>query len=418
MTPAHDLNDALRLLGYALGIGLLIGIERGWTNRDEAAGARVAGFRTFGLLGVIGGAAGLIGPVFGAVLLGAAAIIMIMGYYRESSNGRGVSATNMLAALLTLLLGALATQGRPVEALAAAAVITLLLSMRETLHRWLKGMSEAEIRSVARFALISFVILPLLPDRAMGPYDAWNPRALWFVVVLVSGLSFAGYVASRRFGATHGLLITAVCGAVVSSTAVTAAYARRLGSGDGESGPLIAGIALASLVMFVRVQLLTAVLAPFALGSLAIVMVPGLIVAAAFALLALYRAKGGSAADRMKLGNPMELGAALVLALLLAALAVVSRWAEQWLGDAGIAVVLALTGLMDVDAAVITLSGLPPGTIDPNLAGIILAAPIMLNTLVKAGMAMLFAPGRMGVLAAIPLLASVTASAIAIWVIW
>lgn len=417
----EDAIGSLRLLGFAVAIGLLIGLERGWTSREEPAGRRVAGFRTFGVLGMTGGVAGMIPTSLAVIAMIATAAIVLAGYLRETSSGQTVSATNMLVALLTVMLGILATTGHPIEALAAAATVTMLLSMRSVLHHWLRGMTETEIRSVARFAIIAFVILPLLPDRNMGPLLAWNPRQLWLVVVLVSGLSFAGYVASRKLGPTRGLLATAFCGAIVSSTAVTAAFARRLQNDTQNAGPLIGGIAIASLIMFVRVQLLTGILAPYALPMLALIMMPALVIAALLTWSAVRNTRNGAASEathqKVNLGNPLELGSALGLALLVAVLAISSRWAEQRFGYAGIAVLLALTGLVDVDAAVITLAGLPSG-LDARTAAFVLSGPILLNTLFKAALAVGFARNRLGLRAALPLVASVIASGAAVLVLW
>lgn len=415
----EDVVGTLQSLGFALATGLLIGLERGWTARAEKSGQRVAGFRTFGVLGVIGGVAGMVPVVFGAIILAAAAGILLLGYRRETADGTNVSATNMLVAMLAMGLGLVTTLGHPVAALASAAVITLLLSMRNTLHRWLRGMSEVELRSATRFAIVAFVILPLLPDRDFGPYLAWNPHRLWFVVVLVSGLSFAGYVATRRLGATRGLLATAFFGAIVSSTAVTVAFARRLQVDPDRAGPLIGGITIASAVMFVRVQLLSAVLAPYVVPGLALIMTPALIVAALLAFLAVRRNNGHRVTkEEVQLGNPLDLVPALGLALLVAALAVAGRWAQQRFGDSGVAVLLALTGLVDVDAAVITLSGLPTGSLAASTAALVLSGPILLNTLLKAALAVVFAPNRCGLRAALPLVASAIAAAAAMLLVF
>jgi uncharacterized membrane protein (DUF4010 family) len=401
---------SLTMLSYALALGLLIGLERGWTARGEAAGTRVAGFRTFGVLGLTGGVAGMLAPPFGATALLLAGGALLVGYLRQSKRVGGLSATNALAGLLTLVLGMLATSGRSTEALAAAAAATLLLSMRETLHGLLRGMSEAEIRSAARFGLITFVILPLAPDRQMGPLNAWNPHKLWLVVVLVSGLSFAGYVAARRIDPMRSALVTAVCGAIVSSTAVTVAFARRLRTGDEPAGPLTGGIALASVVMFLRVLLLTALLAPFAFPSLALIIMPALVVATVLAAILMRRPGSVRPTDDVKLGNPLDLGAALGLAFLVALMTLASQSAFEHFGNMGIAGVLALTGLADVDAAILALAGLPDGTLDGRMAGLVLAGPVLLNTLLKAVLAVAFAPGRAGLRAAIPLMASVVAA--------
>ncbi|MFN7719332.1 MAG: MgtC/SapB family protein, partial [Sphingomonadaceae bacterium] len=259
---------AYRDLGVALAVGLLVGIERGWRQRDVGAGGRVAGVRTFALLGGLGGIVGPLAQQYGivipAILLGAAAIMLIIGYARSMSGPDDVSVTSLVAALLTLCLGILATSGQPALAMAAAAVVTMILALRSSLHGLIQKLGEADVIALARFAIIAGAIWPFLPDERYGPYDAWNPHQLWLVVVFVTGLSFAGYVASRVFGSDKGILATAAIGGAYSSTAVTALLSHRLRSDDVGHGTLSAGIALATSIMFVRVLLLTAIIADFA----------------------------------------------------------------------------------------------------------------------------------------------------------
>lgn len=218
-------------------------------------------------------------------------------------------------------------------ALAVAAVTTILLVSRERLHGWLAGLDEREVAGMARFGIVALVILPLLPARAMGPYGAINPRDLWMVVVLVSGLSFSGYMLARRIGPSRGLLVTAACGAMVSSTAVTAALARRMG--DGALNRALAGaIAVASAVMLGRALLIVALLAPSILPRLAIALVPALIVTATFVTKALHNPKPLDVVD-LKLGNPFDFRPALILALLVAILSIGTRWALAVFGNEG-----------------------------------------------------------------------------------
>lgn len=404
----------LLALGLALLLGLLIGIERGWSHRDDASGSRVAGIRTFGILGLLGGVAGQVPALPGAIAVLAGAGMLLAGYARQRQTGN-VSATSALVGLLTLLLGYLAASGHHIEALAAAVATTLLLSMRNQIHGWLRGLTAQEVQAIGRFALLSAVILPLLPDVQLGPLDAWNPRKIWLVVVFVSGLSLLGYVATRKLGPRAGLLATAFTGALVSSTAVTVSLARRLHEGSAEQGNVTAGIALASAVMFLRVTILAAVLTPFALVPLVILMMPAALVAILLAGLALARADlSGGEADGAALGNPFDLRPALALAALVALLALGVRWAQIHYGDAGLTLLLALTGLADVDAAVLSLSTLPPGSLAPHAAGLALVAPILLNTAFKGVLAIVACPGRRGVRAALPLFAAVAASLLSI----
>jgi uncharacterized membrane protein (DUF4010 family) len=207
-------------------------------------------------------------------------------------------------------------------------------------------------------------------------------------------------------------------GAMVSSTAVTADYARRLRSGDGPPDILTAGIALASAVMFARVLVLTGLLAPFALPMLAKLMLPALFTATVLALIATRGRVMPSGMGAVELGNPLEIRAALGLALLVAVLGVISHWAMQAFGHIGVAGLLALTGLADVDAAIVTMGNIAPGTLDPHLAGFMLALPVLLNSLFKAAIAIAFAPGRLGRRAAMPILASVAVSAITMVALW
>jgi uncharacterized membrane protein (DUF4010 family) len=393
----------------ATAAGLLIGLERGWRQRAQDAGTRVAGFRTFGLIGLIGGIAGLASdPVAAALGLGVAATLAV-GYWK-SAREDALSATTTIAGVLTFGIGLAALRLSPGIALAAAAGSYIILSARRSMHALLRGLTEAEIEGVARFALVALVILPLLPDAAYGPYDAWNPRRIWMVVVLVTGLSFAGYVAARRFGADRGILIVALTGSLVSSTAVTADLARRLRKEPESRRALTAGIALASIVMFVRVQILVLVLIPRALPTLALAMAPATMVAGALAFLA-WRRQRAEPAPPVPLGNPFDFGPALLLAAMVAILSLVARWALERFGGEGLAVVLGLTGLMDVDAAVLTLAGLPRVALDDAAAGIVLAVPVLANTAIKGIITVVIARGRDGIRASLPLFASLAASA-------
>ncbi len=398
-------------VALALALGLLIGIERGWSQRLDADGARVAGIRTFALLGLTGGLAGeaarLANPGLAAVIVAAAATALLIGYLRTSGRGE-VSATTTIVGIIALGAGVFAATGQGVMASAVAAVTTLVLTMRRQLHRWIGEISEAELHAIARFGLISFAVLPLLPDQAYGPYDAWNPRQVWLVVVLVSGLSLAGYAAAKRFGASRGILIAAGVGAIVSSTAVTAALAARIRNDEGARPVLAAGIALASTVMFLRVVILVALLAPFALPAFAIAAGPATLVSALCTAWSARPTAMAAEPAAPNLRNPFDLAPALLLAALVMLLSLVGRWALDRFGGAGLVMVLAISGMVDVDSAVITASGLPAGALDSVTAGLIFAAPMFVNSLVKAGLIVAIA-GAKGWRAAAPLLLSVAA---------
>ncbi len=395
MLPGLD-QDTLISVALALALGLLVGVERGWTQREQAAGTRFAGIRTYGLLGLAGGLGGGLQaayPALSAVLLTATAVLVVMGYWRSTrsqpATAPSISGTASLVGLLTLACGFVAGAGGHALASAATGVMVLVLAMRHQLHDWIRNLEEREVLAIAHFALISLVILPLLPDTPMGPLEAWRPRQIWLVVVMVCGFSFLGYIAAHRLGASKGTMATAAAGSMVSSTAVTAALAGRLRDGSGDAAMLNSAIALASAVMFLRVMALVGVLAPFALATLLTWTVPAMCVSLVGAwFVGRDQAGAGTAADAaLPLRNPFALGPALILAALVMVLSVAARWVLMHYGDAGLATVLALSGMLDVDSAIITMGNLPRGTVDPRLAALILMPPVLLNTLIKAGAA-------------------------------
>ncbi len=374
----------------SLALGLLLGFERGWSARDQPEGSRVAGLRTFGLLGLLGGMAGVMfaatGPVVPALLVSGAVIALVIGYWREVGDGQWVSATSLIAGLITIAIGFLATTGQMILAAAIAAAVALILATKRQLHSLLERLSEIDVRATIRFVIIAAVVLPLLPDGRYGPYDAWNPRQIWLVVVLVSGFSFAGYVADRVFGRSRGTLATAAIGGLYSSTAVTAALSARLRSGSGGVFLLSAGIALASALMFCRVLALTALLAPTALPTLAVIVVPAALVSTLATLWLVRRSRDETVDETVsaETRNPFDLLPAFGFALLVAAMAVAARWAEQRFGDAGVATLIAISGSFDVDAAIVTVGSLRPGTLNAATAGLVIAIPVLFNTLFKA----------------------------------
>ncbi|PKB14202.1 uncharacterized membrane protein (DUF4010 family) [Novosphingobium kunmingense] len=417
MNPAALSWSQFEAVLLALALGLLIGLQRGWAQRGDPAGSRFAGFRTYGLIGLSGGMAGLlqaIAPALSFILLGATATLVVAGYWRATAGRDRISGTASLAGLITLAAGYLAGTGSYAMASAITGLTVLLLAMRRQLHHVLRHIDEAEIAAIGRFALLAMVILPLLPDTPMGPLDAWRPRQLWLVVVLVSGFSFAGYVGARWLGSTRGLLATAAAGSMVSSTAVTVSLAGKLRDAAGDRVIVNAGIALASAVMFLRVMVLAAALAPRALPTFATLALPGMAISLAGFVLIMrgrgsVRAKEADAAPLPR--NPFDLKPALVLMALTMALTVAARWVLDRFGQAGLATVLALSGVVDVDSAIITLGNLPQDTLSARVAGLVLVPPVLLNTLFKAGTAVGVAGWRAVWPGALTLVAAVLAAA-------
>jgi uncharacterized membrane protein (DUF4010 family) len=402
-------------VGSGLIAGVLVGLERGFKLRNQQEGHRVAGIRTFSLLGLGAGVAGLISRVqpfaAGAILLG------MLGYlalaYAPKLKAKG-DVTSPIAAAATIAVAFLGGMGSVGLALACAAIIVLLLALRDEVHNFVERLDEKDVKALARFAVIALAILPFLPDRNFGPYDAWNAAKLWWVVILVTGFSFAGYIANRLFGAKHGTIATAIIGGAYSSTAVTQSLAQRLGSSEA-GGAEPAGIALASGVMYLRVLVLVAILAQRMLVPFALVIAPALFVGwlAGWWLYRRAPHQKGPAPP----GNPIALVPALTFLVFLALAAVAARWAQSQFGQEGIAVLLLIMGSLDVDAAIVTAGGLPPAAISAELAALALGGTILANMSVKLGVTLAFARSK-GVGAALALGASMFALAISLVVGW
>lgn len=400
----------------ALACGALIGVERGWKLKDQEPGTRVAGVRTFSMLGLASGIAGLVGAtghvaVAAAIVAGALAI-MIIAYAHELTNQR--DSTSAVAAICTIAIGFLAGSGVAWLAIAAASAAVALLALRTELHGFIDRLDEDDVKALARYLIIAGAILPFLPNGHYGPLGAWNPQRLWLVVVLVTGFSFMGYVANRIFGERHGTIATALIGGAYSSTAVTQALAQRLGS-EKVTGAEPAGIAFATAVMYLRIPILVGLLATRVLVPVLAIILPATIIAwiAGFWL---YR-KAPKADAPTPPGNPIAILPALGFLAFVAVAVVLAKWAQGAFGERGIALMLLITGSMDVDVSIVTLGALPATAISPLLAAIAVCGTAVLNMAVKIGITLVYA-GRKGWSAAAALMASVIALAVMIALAW
>ena len=390
--PASPSVDTLLPgLALALAIGLLIGVERGWQQREEKAGSRVAGIRTFAILGLLGGLAGTqlegMAMPLAITLVASAIAALLLGYGLDAHRSGNVSATSALAGIVTLGLGAAAATGQMALASVGAGATVILLAARQPLHRAIRATSEGDIRALLRLVLVVLVILPLLPDQNMGPFDALNPRRLWLVVVVTSGVSFVGYALARWLGAKSGTLLSATVGALVSSTAVTIDSGRRIRAGS--AGPEDnAAVAIASAIMLARGLFLTAMLAPRVFAQVAAIVAPAALVALLAIAILLWRSRtcpDGIARPKVE---PPGLGLALLFAASVAIISILTAWAQTRLGSESGAIVIALGGTADIDAAIAAVGSLRSGSLPVDLAALAIAAAILYNTLLK-GVALL-----------------------------
>ncbi len=412
-----DPETLIRRLGVALAIGLLVGAERHWRERDEAAGSRTMGVRTFALIGLSGGVmaalGGLMDATGAAVMvaggLGALVATVLPFALREAAAAKSFSATTTVAAGITYALGALAVSGQAEAAGAAAVAMTAVLAARESLHEFMSRITWAELRSAIVLLSMTLLALPLVPDAPIAWLAGVNPHKVWMLAVLLAGISYLGYLAVRVLGAGKGLLLAGAAGGLVSSTAVTLSHAIAAAKG-GAPGVLAAGALVAGSVSCLRTAALALIVAP-GTGRL---LAPALVAAAAVhALAALLAARRQDTRKEAAAGpaNPFELWSVLRMAALLAGVGVVAKLAAERLGDAAVVAVAALTGLADVDAITLSVPLLAPTSITAAVAAQAVAAAVGTNILAKTAYAIALGGVRYAVPFALGSLAALAAGA-------
>jgi len=380
-----DLNTLFSLT-TALGIGLLIGLERGWKDREDPEGSRIAGFRTIGLIGLFGGLIATIDQGQGFVLAGglvAIALLLRQGYQDRLKSSDEVSVTTLMAALLAYALGAVAVLGSSQIAAMGGVVTTFLLWIRVPLHAFLDRLNESEISAFLRWLLISIVVLPLLPNQDYGPYDALNPRTIWLMVVAISGLSFLAYVGTKWFGQKSGLLLTAFLGGLVSSTAVTLAVARMVRKEKLVKGVALSAICLAWTMMLIRTGIVVSVIAPNLLKEIAPTLVAMLVVIGIAFSIMLHRSGVQTHGEDMALKNPLDLKEAATFAIVLTLALLISKSAATQFGSKALLLVSSVTGAIDIEAVSLSVPKLAGSIVSSRTAVLAIAFAMMSNTVFK-----------------------------------
>lgn len=387
----EPLSDVAIGLAGALGVGWLVGLERGWSTREQADGSRVAGLRTFSLIGLFGGVLASLPYAALAVPAGLLAMggLLALGYRESMRLGPSVSATTAVTGLLTAALGALAASGHAAVALSAAVVVAILLDSKSNLHGWLRLVELREWRAALQLMVLSMVVLPWLPDAGYGPHDSLNPYRLWWAVVLLAGMSFGGHVVMRLSGPQRGLLWTGVLGGVTSSTAVTLTLARRAALDPASLPVACAGALAAGGVMFVRIAVIVAVMQPSLLHRLAPPLLAGAVVMLVLAAVQWrQRVSAGAAPTDEAALKPFDLGTVLSFGALLAVVTLLVDICKAWFGESGLYGAVAASGLVDVDAIVVSLARrVADESLAETLAVRGIALACLTNMLTKAGLA-------------------------------
>lgn len=390
------LLQSLEGLLVALLVGFLIGLDR---ERAELRKGReaFAGIRTFPLIALAGAVPMILMPVTGPALLvasfAAVAAVTVAAYIRTSAQGE-IGATTEVAAIATFLLGALAGSGQLVAAGATGVAIAVLLVAKPRLEAFSRALTSDEVRAVLELAVISVIVLPLLPRRGLGPWEVLNPFEIWMIVVLVSALSFVGFVAMRLLGERRGLTVTGAVGGLVSSTAVTLAMAERSRADQGLASAAASAAVLASCVMSLRVAVLAGIVNAGILPRLLPVVGAMAVVGGIGAWWLARSAPGESVASGGHISNPFSLRAALTFGAVYALVLLLVRAAQETLGDNGTYAASALSAVADVDAVTIAFSRLGPVADGWRTPAAAVTVAAVMNTLVKLGLGVGLGAGR------------------------
>ncbi len=378
-----DFQVLLRML-VAAGIGFLVGMEREFVSQRDRKKGQFAGVRTFTLIALSGFTAAYVAAeVFPWVFLVSLAgfIALVITAYAQMARHGHAGGTSEISNILVFLLGAMVYADHLLVAVVIAVMMVLLLSFKVSLHRFIGRLREHELRAIIQFVVISALVLPFLPDRSFGPYEIWNLKEIWSMVILVSGVSLVGYLLTKVMGG-KGTLITGMVGGLVSSTAVTLSFSQKSKKAEGSATrDLAISILMASTIMFPRLLLILFIL-DITLAQRLLIPMLALTVVGATASILLHRQNGHSS-ERPPLANPLNFQTALKFALVFAGVKLLVAWAGDEFGEAGTYVASALSGLTSMDAITLSMSRISntPRMLEMATNAIIIAA--VANTIIK-----------------------------------
>ncbi len=386
MDSFTGLSQPLQAFATSLAIGLLIGLER--ERKPDAK----AGLRTFALVAMLGALSALIGRETGSGWILAIGLLVVGGMMlaaiaMDPHDDGDPGTTSVVALMVTYSLGAAIWFGYGTLAVMLAIATTALLYFKTELHGFTRSLSQKDVISILQFAVLSFVVLPILPNEDFGPYDAFNPHQIWWMVVLISGVSLAGYMALRFVEARHGAAVIGFFGGLVSSTATTMVFARHARADESVAPTATLVILLANLMVMLRLAVVSAVLSPSLILPLGMVLGGGLVLGLGFAAFGWRNLHKDGNLPMPDVTNPTEIRTALTFGLIYAIVLFFAAWLQDIAGSKGLYLVALASGLTDVDA--ITLSTLRLHTLQklastPAVVAISLA--ILSNLIFKAGL--------------------------------
>ena len=357
-------QDIFLTFGASLLIGVLIGMQREYAHGSSNGTGLFAGARTFALMSLVGSTAAFLGDALDSdlvfiAIIGLMSLMVIVAYYVTATEREEIGLTSEVAALITILIGAICYLHSIELAAAMGVVTTVLLAVKGELRQFVRVITQEDVFATLQFAVITAIVLPVLPNKTFGapPFDVLNPAQIWEMVIFISGINFLGYILVKIVGPKKGLGISGLLGGLASSTATTMSFSERSKSQTGMEKPFAVAIIVAWIIMFIRVTIEVAVVNSLLLSSvwpaLAAMGLTGLIYA-----VYLYISQTAIDEEELALSNPFELGTAIKFGLIYALVLLGTKAAELYIGEKAIYLTSIIAGLADVDAITLSISDL------------------------------------------------------------
>ncbi len=414
---------------YALGIGILIGLERSTGNASDREdrgktvfekkratdSEELIGIRTYSILSLAGFTSAVIGekfPGLAPVITGGAVVLILLMYYRNREPDYGI--TTELAAIATCGLGAICYFNPQISGVIAL-IITVLLASKRFTKKAVERLKRVEVTDTLKFLVIIIIFLPILPDRTFDPYNAFNPYKVAFLIILISGISFVGYFLTKFLGTEKGLGLTGFLGGLASSTAVTASMSNHVKANPGLSGPCAFAVVLANATMFARVLVIVAIL-DRSLAYRLVWPIGTMTLAASLSVIFLWkrsqRRSGvkGETSKQLVLSNPFSIGPAVKFALFFVVIIFLARIAREYLGNSGLYLASMISGIADVDAITLSIAQeTGKMNLDYGTGAIGITIAVVASSITKSGIAFYSGGMRFGILIGAILLLSTSA---------
>ena len=388
MDPLFIQNSVLSLV-----LGFLIGLQREmhtiYSNKTQDFG----GARTFSMIALFGYLSAWVTTYFPYFFLIASVVmglLLIAAYIVNSVSIAEKGATTEFSALVTFVLGGMLTIALPIFAVFIAIIVLFVLNIKETVREYEQTITKKDLSAAILFMVMTFVILPILPDRAIDPMGLINLYRIWIMVVLVAGISFFGYIAIRILGSAHGIGAAGLFGGLVSSTAVAMSMARRVHENGFLAKNLALGIALASSMMLIRAGIEMWVINPALTRTFMIPIVAGTLSGYGYIAILYFTSKRENIPQNIEFKNPFDLKEALVMGLVFGVTLALISLSNRYIGDMGVYAVALVSGIADVDAIILSLSSLAKSGLDPTTAHYAILIAILSNTVAKAALVLFF----------------------------